>query len=53
MTICLSYLFLTKEKLLPHIGGVCIVGGKSHLTPWLALTILLMKRGYRTYRRAQ
>jgi hypothetical protein len=44
MTTC-QYPFLTKEKLLRHIGGVYIVDGKSHSTPWLALMIRLTKRG--------
>jgi hypothetical protein len=41
MTQCRSYLFLTKKKLLPHISGIRIVGGKLHSTPWLALAIQL------------
>jgi hypothetical protein len=27
-----------KEKLLPHIGGVRIVGDNSHSSPWSVLT---------------
>jgi hypothetical protein len=42
-----------KEMLLPHIGGVHIVGGNSHSSSWLVLTIWLTKRGQRTCRRAQ
>jgi hypothetical protein len=34
---------LPKEKLLPNIDGVRIVGGKLHSTPWLFLMIRLMK----------
>jgi hypothetical protein len=40
---CRSYLFLTKKKLLSHIGGVRIVSGNSHSSLWLALMIQLMK----------
>jgi hypothetical protein len=46
-------LFSPKEFFLPHIGGIRIVGGKSHTTPRLALMIRLTKHGYRTYGRAQ
>jgi hypothetical protein len=42
-----------KEKLLPHIGGIHIVGGNSHSSSWLVLMIWLAKRGQRTCRRAQ
>jgi hypothetical protein len=30
-----------KENLLPHIHGVCIVGGNSHSSPWLVITAKL------------
>jgi hypothetical protein len=35
--------FSPKEKLLPHIGGIRIVGGDSHSSPWLTLTKWLTK----------
>jgi hypothetical protein len=37
--------FSLKEKLLPHIGSVRIIGGNSHSSSWLVLTIQLMKHG--------
>jgi hypothetical protein len=37
MTICWSYMFLTKKKDLSNIYGVRIVGGKSHSFPWFVL----------------
>jgi hypothetical protein len=42
-----------KEKILPHIGGIHIVGGNSDSSPWLVLTIRLTKHGQCTYGRAQ
>jgi hypothetical protein len=42
---CWSYPFITKEKLLPNIDSVRIVGGKTHSTLWLVLTIRLTETG--------
>jgi hypothetical protein len=42
-----------KEKLLPNIDGLRIIGSNSHSSPWLVPMIQLTKRGYHTYRRAQ
>jgi hypothetical protein len=34
---CRSYAFSPKEKGVPNIDGIRVVGGKMHSSPWLVL----------------
>jgi hypothetical protein len=52
MATCRFYPFLTKEKLLPNIDGVHVVGGNLHSSPWLVLTNNLSSHGAHVFNAA-